>query len=112
MASKYFSSIQIARALAVVMVIVLHSAGMAADMVGSAPTMPSWANFGFAGVDLFFVVSGFIIALVTSRTDCTASEFAKKRLARIFPFYAFFTILILFLKFIDKQDPPHQQISY
>jgi exopolysaccharide production protein ExoZ len=55
---------------------------------------------GFAGVDVFFVISGFIMAWTTfdSQGTTDASRFARKRVARIYsgywPFYL--TTLVLF----------------
>jgi len=55
--------------------------------------LPAFLNFGYAGVDTFFVLSGFIIALVTDRKDVTPGDFIFKRLRRILPFYWAFTVL-------------------
>ncbi len=65
-----------------------------------------WLNdVGFAGVDVFFVISGFIIVTVSSRLDWSAppltvaSLFFARRLVRVYPIYwlyfAIFTGLTL-----------------
>ena len=46
-------------------------------------------NIGFFGVDIFFVISGFIIML---STEVNKKKFFLKRLFRILPTYYFFTI--------------------
>ena len=49
-----------------------------------------WLSGGFVGVDVFFVISGFVVAasLAASRADSFAAflgEFYASRLARIMP---------------------------
>ena len=51
------------------------------------------AVFGRAGVDVFFVLSGVIIALTSK--GLTVGEFAARRARRILPLYALFTLLYL-----------------
>jgi len=68
-------SIQILRAVAALGVLTLHA------------TMKSGPGFavGAAGVDLFFVISGFIMASATSAV--TPSEFLRRRFFRIYPIW-------------------------
>lgn len=65
-----FRSIQLIRAAAAVAVLLCHTAG--------------W-SLGAAGVDLFFVISGFIIGTVMPGRD--ARTFLADRLRRIYPIY-------------------------
>lgn len=62
----------------------------------------AWLLPGAAGVDLFFVISGFIMAY-TTRHDRggleTARAFMLKRIARIWPAYAIITLATLLLTF-------------
>ena len=54
---------------------------------------------GFWGVDIFFVISGFIIAYITSNLPSgfsSAREFLCKRIIRIVPAYWFFTLVFFF----------------
>lgn len=53
---------------------------------------------GFAGVDIFFVISGFIMAHTSSNQTGTGDgfEFARRRLARIFSgYWPFFVLAVL-----------------
>jgi peptidoglycan/LPS O-acetylase OafA/YrhL len=68
---KTFYNIQLARALAASLVIYAHL-----EYPG--------ATFGQFGVDIFFVISGFIMTLICSRS---ADHFLLRRLARIVPLY-------------------------
>ncbi|MCX7121956.1 MAG: acyltransferase, partial [Gammaproteobacteria bacterium] len=53
-------------------------------------------NFGFSGVDIFFVLSGFIIYYSTvQKPQLTSSEFLLRRFIRIFPVYWIAIIVIL-----------------
>ncbi len=47
---------------------------------------------GQAGVDLFFVISGFVMVYVTVDRERSASQFLAMRAARIIPVYWFYTL--------------------
>jgi peptidoglycan/LPS O-acetylase OafA/YrhL len=72
------SDIQALRAIAVLAVIVCHM-------------NPEWLPGGYLGVDIFFVISGFVITELISRqgVDFKFSSFWISRFFRIFPAYAF-----------------------
>jgi len=86
-------SIQMLRALAALMVVGFHLRIVRGEMafpdldvyaMGAAPL----AENGYAGVDLFFVISGFIMVYVTgerTRGPGTAGLFLASRAARIYP---------------------------
>lgn len=59
------------------------------DAVLSA-VMPKIANLGTYGVELFFVISGYVIA--QSCLKYSAREFALRRFMRIYPLFASFTL--------------------
>lgn len=76
MALKFRADIEGLRAFAVLAVVLFH-AGVGA-LAG-----------GFTGVDIFFVISGFLITSIISRDIDTDKfsilEFYKRRISRIFP---------------------------
>ncbi|KAA1180519.1 acyltransferase [Rhizobium tropici] len=98
--SRLLSNLQVLRALAALSVVVshaLHETEMLAGATGRAAVDGSAWNLGF-GVDIFFVLSGFIM------THTAASEFGKngaplrfflRRCARVIPLYWLLTSLML-----------------
>lgn len=95
---KKLGSIQVLRAIAAVLVIFCHGAG---EVGGSHAAL--WPGFwplvsakGLFGVDLFFVVSGFVMMYIISgkrSSGMTAARFLGERIARIVPLYWAVTLL-------------------
>ena len=50
---------------------------------------------GNAGVDIFFVISGFVMWSSTARRPATPAAFLRQRLIRLVPLYWFFTLALL-----------------
>ena len=50
-----------------------------------------------AGVDLFFVISGFVMVISTYDRDITAGEFVRKRIRRILPMWWLTLCIVLLL---------------
>lgn len=87
---KMLGGLQIMRAVAALMVAAHH--GMeAARHYAAAPMSPDWlTTAGAAGVDIFFVISGFIMMVVAFPPDRPPDRpwsFIRKRIARIYPLY-------------------------
>lgn len=53
------------------------------------------ASAGYLGVDVFFVLSGFVLALNYSEGRLNFKVFVSRRLARIYPLHAFVLLLML-----------------
>lgn len=56
-----------------------------------------------AGVDIFFVISGFIIFYIANQRKLTATDFIVKRLIRIVPLYWFYTSALVALLMVFPQ---------
>jgi exopolysaccharide production protein ExoZ len=82
-----FLSIQYLRGIAAIGVVLTHAS------IGSP--WQEELNLGSAGVDIFFVISGFVMWFVTTTKSLTPAEFAYQRIARIVPIYWFFTLLLV-----------------
>lgn len=89
-------SLQVLRFFAALMVVHLHAVWRTVDMSNSAGLFGAPATlFGRAGVDVFFVLSGLIIA-ITAR-GLTPGEFATKRAQRIVPIYVLMSLPWVFM---------------
>ncbi len=97
--------IQVLRALAAYLVLFFHIRGhelLQASKAGSEQTalMGDVFSRGFVGVDLFFVISGFIMAYVTHnlpRGLTTVKSFALGRIFRIYPVWWLFAGILAVL---------------
>jgi peptidoglycan/LPS O-acetylase OafA/YrhL len=73
---KYRADIDGLRAIAILSVVAFHA-------------FPFWIEGGFIGVDIFFVISGFLISTIIfdslERDRFSFIEFYSKRIKRIFP---------------------------
>ena len=87
--------VELLRGVASALVVAFHLGGMARLRAGydGAATLA-----GAAGVDLFFVISGFIMIHATRR-GLSPGVFLRRRFARIFPLYALATALAFALSF-------------
>lgn len=92
---RQIEGLQVLRGVAVFLVAWAH-AGLAFSLPGARPTF----DLGIFGIDLFFVISGFILSTIVLRSrerpgTHAAWEFLKRRLIRIFPIYWVFAALTL-----------------
>ncbi|MDQ2801861.1 MAG: acyltransferase [Pseudomonadota bacterium] len=82
-------TIQALRAVAALMVVAYHAAGQWGGHLASLDEEGVWPN-GSAGVDIFFVISGLVMAISASRIASRPQAwriFFSRRLARIVPMY-------------------------
>jgi len=94
------------RGLAILMVIFYHCWGLLPKVNGDRSTglidapLAHLFGFGWSGVDLFFVISGFLITgnLYDAQGSPTYfRSFYARRFLRVFPLYYVFLIVVLFL---------------
>src|SRR5260370_42714369 len=79
-------SLQILRFIAALMVVYAHAASIALAATGSIGIIQhDLAVIGVAGVDIFFVLSGVVIA--KTAPGMTSTQFAWRRIRRILPIY-------------------------
>jgi len=83
-------SIQYLRGIAASMVVVHHLLSTNAIEYLFIP------NLGKFGVQIFFVISGFIMWHTTATTKITIWDFWRRRIIRILPLYWFFLALLVF----------------
>ena len=91
-------NIQALRGVAAMMVLFAHLQGHSNQAsLAQAPGASFW-NIGHAGVDLFFIISGFVMATATAGTFTRSGEpwrFLQRRVLRIYPLYWLFTLIVL-----------------
>lgn len=100
--SEDYQSIQALRALAALMVLVYH-VGTTLSMLHDGPVRPHWLT---AGVDIFFVISGFVMVVATRRRPVGPGRFLRARVARIVPLYWAATLLYAGLLILQRQGGP------
>ncbi|MCP9751935.1 acyltransferase [Ferruginibacter sp. HRS2-29] len=88
---KYFSGIDGLRCVAILLVLLEHF----------PPWIGKYISAGYYGVDLFFVISGFLITRILCKSRETSffkayGIFMGRRTLRIFPVY-YFAILVLYI---------------
>ena len=111
--STYFSSIQILRGWAALGIILLHVVEMLQQYTGAegmfCSLAPLWQT-GAAGVDLFFIISGFVMVQSTwnrFQVPGSAQRFFIRRCIRIVPLYWFYSgcmLLLILLPFTLKEQ--------
>ena len=95
-------SVQYLRAIAAIGVVLHHSLGPA--FINKGLAAPD--SIGEAGVDLFFVISGFIMWLTTRQRETSAKVFIYHRVIRIVPLYWIFTFVFLAIKLASRHAEP------
>ena len=90
-----YQNIELLRFIAALAVVYFHAFGtlraVAFPEIGPNPL----TELGAAGVDVFFVISGFVIFLSLTRKNRTPIEFARDRLIRLVPAYWILTVIHL-----------------
>jgi len=94
-------SIQMLRGIAVLMVLFFH-VGVYEGKASEQIIFGTLLDVGKAGVDIFFVISGFVMVSISNRSqnrDAKPGSFLLKRAIRIYPLYWFYTgiSLVIFL---------------
>ncbi|MEM7410505.1 MAG: acyltransferase [Myxococcota bacterium] len=89
-------SVQVLRAVAALAVLGWHAVWVTRAFPEALPALPAFLAIGYAGVDLFFVLSGFIVCHITAGRQVRFGGFVLRRWVRIVPLYAVFTGLALF----------------
>ncbi len=90
-------SIQYLRAIAAMMVVFFHILAK----LESSSLHDNFFYVGAAGVDLFFVISGYIMVYITEKKETSPSYFILSRFERIYPIYLLFTLIALCIYIIN-----------
>jgi exopolysaccharide production protein ExoZ len=96
-----FLSIQYLRGLAALGVLLFHASQRAGEAFGA----------GAAGVDVFFVISGFIMWTVSARRAAGPGDFLLRRAGRIAPLYWAVTLLVVGLALLRPSLFPNMRLN-
>lgn len=96
---KQIISVQYLRAVAATGVVFHHALGPPYINSGLAPP----PTIGEAGVDLFFVISGFIIWVTTRGRETLPADFVQHRIVRIVPLYWICTFAFLAMQLASRK---------
>ncbi len=91
-------TLQAARGVAANLVVISHLSVLDKKYAGA--TLPDFAFYGIAGVDLFFVLSGFVMVAIAGR-NISADRFLWRRAVRIYPTYWLVSLLVLAIGWIS-----------
>ncbi len=91
------ANIQLLRAFAAINVVIFHLIITANGYQQSTPLFNVLEGWGQNGVDIFFVISGFIMLHTQLRQPKTPWQFLRQRLIRIVPLYWLLTLLVVCL---------------
>lgn len=114
--TQSFLTVQALRAVAALLVVVYHAFDMWQARIGSGTPDLSWSN-GAAGVDIFFVISGFVMVVSSQRLLSQPRgwlTFMRYRVVRIVPLYWLLTTvkLALVLLFADLALRSSHDLDY
>ena len=101
-------SIQALRGIAALAVALLHLAGL--QTLEGLRRGTGLFGYGWMGVDIFFVISGFIIVWVTQNIEAspkTAQRFLMQRIVRIYPLWWVCVSFVALYFFIIHGVPAH-----
>jgi peptidoglycan/LPS O-acetylase OafA/YrhL len=104
--------VQVARAVAANLVVLSHCFLVQNKYVPGG-WLPEFLHYGLSGVDIFFVLSGFII--VVSGATMQPVEFLWRRAGRIYPTYwlvsiVWLTLILTLPSVINTQPPPSETL--
>ena len=86
MGNKRITELDALRGFAAACVVIYHFTHRYNDMFQHSFHVPHWLHYGNLGVQLFFIISGFVIFLTLNRTQ-KATDFIVSRLSRLYPAY-------------------------
>lgn len=111
-ATDKLSGLQVGRAIAALAVVIFHAQlTLIRFPEDSYIRLPYLYSHGDIGVPFFFVISGFIIAYVLERPSHSTLGFLTKRAFRLWPLYAFCTLLYVAIYLVHR-NLPAGQIGY
>lgn len=111
----YLGSLDLLRGLASLAVVYFHFTHGNPDFLSKDNILYITGRYGFLGVDVFFVISGFVIPYAMFRGRYHISNFWKflaKRFTRIEPPYLVSIAMVLLLNFVSTLSPYYRGTGF
>jgi len=111
----YLSSLDLLRGLAAVAVCYFHFTHGNPDFLSPGNFLYISGRYGFLGVDVFFVISGFVIPYAMFRGNYHVRDFGRfltKRVVRIEPPYLVSIALVLLLNWLSTLSPAYRGAGF
>ena len=102
-----FAVLDVLRGLAAVSVMLFHFAGVGNDFGDGSPWKPV-LRYGYLGIAVFFVISGFLIPWSLHHARHTlqnTADFLLRRFSRLYPAYAATCVLVIILWYGSSLTP-------
>ena len=113
--SRKLDSVQALRGMAALWVVIYHAAAIWREHAGlGADAFSGPWDQGYAGVDLFFVISGFIMVWVAGYRPAglgTIARFAFERVTRIYPLWWVFCAIMAAYFFVTYAQPAAPNVA-
>ncbi len=106
---KKFESIQVLRSVAVLLVLLSHLLKVE-EKYSLTQVIPDIFSSGISGVDIFFVISGYIMVSVTRNKFQSSKHilhFLYQRFTRIYPLFWIYATLVLLVSFLNPEWVNH-----
>lgn len=97
------TNLQVLRAIAALNVVSLHTVVTSSAYHQDLILLRFFDGWGSNGIDIFFVLSGFVMAYILSKREIAPSHFLFERITRIAPLYYFLTGILLLLIILFPQ---------
>ena len=97
------ANIQVMRGIAALAVTLFHIAGTQEKEGLNGWLFSAFKGWGSWGVDLFFIISGYVMAVSLSKSNDTAAHFLLKRFIRIYPLYFILTVLYCLISVVTPR---------
>lgn len=113
--NAHFDSIEILRGVASLLVALCHISGILSTMGPIEPLLQIIMDYGVLRVDIFFVISGFIIthSLIVNQYQWRLfPKFILKRIIRIEPPYLISILFVLLLSFMVTLSPLYRGVPF
>lgn len=86
-APPLIANLQVLRAWCALAIILFHTLSTAREYGFRSPVLGALSGWGFQGVDIFFLISGFVMVLTQARKQRGRGAFLIERLVRVAPTY-------------------------